>query len=292
MSALAAVVKQGITPGVQLGIAGSSPASRSNRFSLSPIDKNEARVFLSRWHYKHNSPNGRYYAGFDNKGLAAVAVVKGPSGGRGQKNSSRLIRDGFTTKELSRLALRDDCPKNSESMFLAQLASAWRSDGIDLMLAYADPVVGHVGLIYRASNWIYLGRTYYAYATVAFFVDGGEVSYAGLRKLGGTDARILYMRNKYGSRFELRRAIPKHVYMLPLNRRARKEVKSCLEDAGDAYDRRSGSWGWFTPRGRSSKQSAMACACVYVTGSAVSDCPRCLGKLWLWSPLPQACEEK
>ncbi len=278
----AAVVKQGITPGVQSGTAGSSPASRSNRLSLGQISGGEAKKFMRRWHYKKTASTGRYYAGFDAQGLAAVAVVKGLSGGNGK---SRFQLEGLTTKELSRLALRDDCPKNSESMFLAQLAGAGRQDGIDLILAYADPVVGHAGTIYKASNFVYLGRSYYSYKTHAFLVDGEEISLAGMRKIGTTAERIVHLRNTYGNRFEIRRSIPKHVYILPLTRKARKEVSARLASDGDRYDRHSGAWGWFTPRGRGfGDKKAVVCECIYVTGKSDVDCTACRGKTWLWIP--------
>ncbi len=230
-------MKQGITPGVQSGTAGSSPASRSNKFFIRKISKVEAREFMARWHYIGTVSAGSYYAGVDSQGLAAVAVVKGISGvARKHQGTSRFTINGLVTRELSRFALRDNCPKNSESMFLAQLASVWRHKGIDLMLAYADPRVGHSGLIYRASNWVYLGRNTYRHPSKGFFVDGKEVSSSGLRKLGGNRARIEYLRETYGDRFEEQTLVPKHLYVLPLTRTARKAVEEKLA---------SKEWGWF-----------------------------------------------
>lgn len=63
--------------------------------------------------------------------------------------------------ELTRLALYDWAPPNSESWFIGQ-AFAWlRGDRPDvhILLSYADASVGHVGTIYQATNWIYTGRT-------------------------------------------------------------------------------------------------------------------------------------
>ena len=242
----------------------------------------EARDFMGRWHYKKTASTGRCYAGFDTQGLAAVAIVKGLSGGNGK---SRFHLEGLATKELSRLALRDDCPKNSESMFLSQLAGVWRQDGIDLMLAYADPVEGHAGTIYKASNFVYLGRSYYSYKTHAFLVDGKEISLAGMRKIGTTAERIVHLRLAYGSRFTIRRSIPKHVYILPLIRKARKAVAARLVSDGDKYDRHSGAWGWFTPRGRGfGDMEAVVCECIYITGKSDANCAACKGKTWLWKP--------
>lgn len=63
--------------------------------------------------------------------------------------------------ELTRLALYDWAPANSESWFIGR-AFAWlranRPD-VHILLSYADASVGHVGTIYQATNWVYTGRT-------------------------------------------------------------------------------------------------------------------------------------
>lgn len=63
--------------------------------------------------------------------------------------------------ELTRLALYDWAPRNSESWFIAQ-TFRWmernRPD-VSILLSYADSSVGHVGTIYQATNWIYTGAS-------------------------------------------------------------------------------------------------------------------------------------
>ncbi len=63
--------------------------------------------------------------------------------------------------ELTRLALYDWAPRNSESWFIAQ-SFAWlrvhRPD-IAVLISYADGRQRHVGTIYQATNWIYTGSS-------------------------------------------------------------------------------------------------------------------------------------
>lgn len=71
------------------------------------------------------------------------------------------IRLGGVTWELSRLWLVDEMPRNAESWFIAKCIKAIRSSRpeVAFLVSYADPSAGHVGTIYRASNWRFDGMT-------------------------------------------------------------------------------------------------------------------------------------
>jgi hypothetical protein len=61
---------------------------------------------------------------------------------------------------LARLYLTDDMPKNSESRVLSVvLRYIKRHTDWKLILSYSDPAAGHVGTVYQASGWMYLGQT-------------------------------------------------------------------------------------------------------------------------------------
>ena len=63
--------------------------------------------------------------------------------------------------ELARLFIEDNTPKNAETWFVSR-ALRWvrknRPD-VECVVSYADPSVGHQGVIYQAGNWIKDGRT-------------------------------------------------------------------------------------------------------------------------------------
>lgn len=63
--------------------------------------------------------------------------------------------------ELTRLALYDWAPRNSESMFIGasfRYIERHRPD-VRVLISYADSRYGHVGTIYQATNWIYTGSS-------------------------------------------------------------------------------------------------------------------------------------
>jgi hypothetical protein len=61
--------------------------------------------------------------------------------------------------ELRRMCCVDLTPKNAESFFISKtlkmLKKDWRADGI--VVAYSDLEHGHTGVIYKASNFNFLG---------------------------------------------------------------------------------------------------------------------------------------
>lgn len=76
--------------------------------------------------------------------------------------------------ELNRLALLDECPKNSESQFIGwTLRWLKKHTASKAVISYADPRFLHVGTIYRASNFTYLGHER-GHGTRRVIVDGKE----------------------------------------------------------------------------------------------------------------------
>lgn len=70
-------------------------------------------------------------------------------------------RYGGTTWELARLWIDDSVPQNAETWLIAQsIRHIKRSHPeVRMLVSYADPSVDHTGTIYKASNWLYDGRT-------------------------------------------------------------------------------------------------------------------------------------
>ena len=82
--------------------------------------------------------------------------------GVGPTNAHRLV-DGAAPSDcvtLTRLWLSDQLPKNSESRVLGiALRSLQKATSFKFVLTYADPNAEHVGTIYQATNWIYIGES-------------------------------------------------------------------------------------------------------------------------------------
>jgi len=61
---------------------------------------------------------------------------------------------------LSRLVLTPDVPQNGASFLIGESVRLIRADGrFECLVTYADEWRGHLGNIYRATNWEYLGLT-------------------------------------------------------------------------------------------------------------------------------------
>ncbi|MCK5016882.1 MAG: hypothetical protein KAS32_07395 [Candidatus Peribacteraceae bacterium] len=62
--------------------------------------------------------------------------------------------------ELRRLVTLDKCPRNTESMFISRAIKHLKKHSpYKICISYADPFHGHVGYVYQASNWSFLGKT-------------------------------------------------------------------------------------------------------------------------------------
>ena len=123
------------------------------------------RKFLKKWHYsdyvniqaKHTFclfKEGKF--GIPELiGVCVYTRPAGPSAGQSYypQNPDKVL-------ELRRLCLIDDTPKNAESYFVGKTLR-WLKKNTDweFVLSYADEEQGHTGVIYRASNFKYLGKT-------------------------------------------------------------------------------------------------------------------------------------
>lgn len=62
--------------------------------------------------------------------------------------------------ELRRLCCIDNTPKNAESYFIgATIRWLKKNTEIKNIVSYADPEYGHSGVIYKASNFVMIGKT-------------------------------------------------------------------------------------------------------------------------------------
>lgn len=131
-----------------------------SRCMVRPVNYETVRIVLADVHYI-----GRPGATSISLGVYADHMLGGViTFGTIPKNNAESIcgpvhADGVM--ELTRLALYDWLPRNSESWFIARSFDwlmANRPD-IAVLVSYADSSVGHAGTIYQATNWIYTGTS-------------------------------------------------------------------------------------------------------------------------------------
>jgi len=129
-------------------------------FKVMPIDRDSARVLVEKYHYSKslNGVMSRFCFGlFCGNELIGAAVYAG----LGMANAWKKYADNpDDVIELRRLVCVDEAPKNSESR-LVGMSLRWLRQNTDIkkVVSYADPNHGHQGIIYKATNFKYLGLT-------------------------------------------------------------------------------------------------------------------------------------
>jgi len=123
------------------------------------------RKFLKRWHYSdyvNIQAKHTFYlfreGNFGIPEMVGVCVYTRPAGPTAGQSYYPEAPDKVL--ELRRLCLIDETPKNAESFFVSR-SIKWLKGNTDweFILSYADMEQGHSGIIYRASNFEYIGVT-------------------------------------------------------------------------------------------------------------------------------------
>ena len=131
------------------------------RFDIKEIDKEDALRMIRQYHYSNTLPKlNRHFLGFF-LGDELVGVVTLGWGTRPRHTIQRMF-PSLDTKdylEIGRMCMKDEMPRNSESQMLSQLVNWMKKNlpEIKVLFTWADGMVGKVGYVYQASNFIYAG---------------------------------------------------------------------------------------------------------------------------------------
>jgi len=126
--------------------------------------------------------------------------------------------------ELRRLCCIDDTPKNTESYFIGKTLR-WLKQNTDMevIVSFADQHHGHTGVIYKATNFDYLGETGNGRILM---VDGKEMHSRSLNQLDRPYGRELNRRYKARDKnIFWKNTKPKHIYVYYLNKRIKRRIK-------------------------------------------------------------------
>jgi hypothetical protein len=120
----------------------------------------DVREFIEKHHYSRSvsgvTPTHCFKIWLDRR-MVGAAIFGLP----GMKETIQKYSEfgKFKLLELRRFVMIDDTPKNSESKSIAIMLRMLKKDGVQRVLSYSDPNYGHVGTIYRASGFTFLGQT-------------------------------------------------------------------------------------------------------------------------------------
>jgi len=200
---------------------GAIPTSALHSIHIAPIELDVAKRLLVEHHYLHSIPGGTQISlgAFVEDSLLGVLTF-----GVGPTNAHRLVvgagrRDCVT---LTRLWLSDELPRNSESRVLGiALRSLAKATTLKFVLTYADPSAEHMGTIYQASNWIYIGES--QASSLLDFGDGVPRNGRTVGHMFGTHS-VKHFR-KHGVNVTRIPQVPKHRYIYFLDKSWRDQLK-------------------------------------------------------------------
>lgn len=146
-------VTDSISP-IQGDCGGAIPTSTLQSFRVRPVTRFDATPFIISIHYAKRFPSISYYFGlFDADELIGVVCYGTPAshsltiGICGKKYKSQVL-------ELNRLVLKYN-RKNEASYLVSKSLKLLPKPKI--IVSYADTSQNHVGVVYKASNFIYTG---------------------------------------------------------------------------------------------------------------------------------------
>ncbi len=170
--------------------------------------KNQAAPFVRAHHYTASMPVARLSVGlFANAGggrseLVGVCVFSHPVNNASVPKSAGLA-DPRTACDLGRLVIDDSQGGNAETFLIARAFRLLRREKPEILsvISYADPVrrvdpdgrvilPGHCGLIYRAANSQYSGRS--SPRTDLILPDGQPISSRALSKIRNAECGQRY----------------------------------------------------------------------------------------------------
>ena len=128
---------------------------------VAPCPLKEAQEFVAQWHYARGGSNTAVFThGLYRKGepaLLGVAWWLPPT----RVACESVDKENWTrVLSLTRMAIHPDVPKNGCSFLLSRSVDLIRKTRrFVALVTYADESQGHLGGVYRACNWEYVGRT-------------------------------------------------------------------------------------------------------------------------------------
>jgi hypothetical protein len=193
---------------------------KTDTYLVKEINAKDAAHLVKQYHYSGKVvPNSKIHLGVFNKEKDLCGVLSYGPPMNGDSTSSKLS-SSENMMELNRMVMRDEEPRNSESMAIG-LCNKWlrKFTDIDYILSFSDGKQGNVGYIYQATNWKYIG---YLVSDSFYELDGDVMHSVSVwhkykeshrDREEKTTHQILFDNYDTVSRIESKQ----HMYVLPLH---------------------------------------------------------------------------
>jgi hypothetical protein len=158
-------------------------------YRILPCLRSEVKDFVESHHYSKNINGLKISQCFKVLSLDNLLVGAVIFGQLSTTSWKKYGKSESEVLELRRLVLLDQCEFNTESFVIAScLRYLKKHTNYKVVISYADPYHGHSGVVYRASNFEYLGCT--ASDTLLKDPDSGKLYHSRA------------MRTKYNGKFK------------------------------------------------------------------------------------------
>lgn len=175
-----------------------------------------AKYAVQHWHYSKRMPAGKLVrvGVWENKAFIGAVVF-----GMGANNNIGKPYGLVNTEvcELVRVALREHVTAVSRIVSIAVKMLKRQSPGIKLLVSYADPQQYHLGVIYQALGWVYVGMSDH-WKGSHYIVNGRPMHGRSVRAKWGHEKNI-------PGRWEYTKALNKYKYLKPLEIKVGAEVE-------------------------------------------------------------------
>lgn len=181
-----------------------------NDFTIETLEtthRTQIGDFVKKYHYLKSLARGcrLSFVLRINGEIKGVAMFGIPTGSNVRNLHGNVL-------ELKRFVL-NECPKNTCSWFMAKcITHIKRNTDYIGIISYADPAQGHEGIIYKASNFSYLGKQNKNYCGYMFKV-GRKYIHQRAAYQKGTSTYNKVMEAKKDGTLKKKRLKPKHIYL-------------------------------------------------------------------------------
>jgi len=169
-----------------------------------------AKYAVEHWHYSKSLPASKVFkigVWEDDKFIGVVLFSHGANNNIGKPYGLKQSE----ICELTRIALSKHKTEVSKIVSIALSFLKKNNIGLRLIVSYADTNQGHIGIIYQAGNWLYVGET--NTETECFF-NGKWCHRKTIHSSRGTSKGL-----------PKRKTLPKHKYLYPLDRKMARQIK-------------------------------------------------------------------
>ena len=226
------VVQRGADQGLMFGDVGDGPLGD---LAVQRVNLSTAKMPCENWHYSKCVPSvySHVYGVWEHGAFKGVLLFGPPIAREMRKIHPSL--DHANVGELLRVALvghEQPITKMLKSA-LALLRSDWPE--LQLLVSYADPNAGHVGYLYQAASWVYLGQNA---RTEWIWVNGQRIHPRTVVNLYGTQSMSWLRENVDPDAYKVF-SEPKYKYALGLTRQMRRFLSTMAlpyPKRGDEHD--------------------------------------------------------